>query len=214
MTICADRKRADFTLIEVMLALAILGLLGLVLATSLGIFIDGYRRNQLAAAELERNLAIDRFANTVLAQAVPCLWIDRDAGETKTLFSGDYDELWVAAVRPADAGGAFLFVRLYVEEEELRCDWSRTPLAHWQEIGRQKFTTETVAAGVERIEFRYAAFEDDEIAWHNFWSEDDREEDIPRAIELIVHSSDGSTERWLRRRAGVGDNTVFSTGGD
>ncbi len=205
-------RNNHFTLVEIVLALTILAMLGVIVGTSLNIFLRGYQRSQKAAAELERNLTLDRFADGVLARSIAFHWHSDDTLTDELVFRGDYEELWLSTLRPADRenGGAFLFGRLYVENDELRFDYSEVPLLPWMEIDRQRYATETLATNVERIAFRYAEREDDEIVWYEEWNEDDHP-DIPLAIQLEVFFRDNTSERWLRRAPGATGNSTLGT---
>ena len=153
-----QRSRRGFSLLEMMAAMAIFSLVGLIIGTSLAAFSRSWRQAQKIGSELERNQAIDRLAETVFRGAVPFLWPDEDKGEDRYVFQGKSDELYLTALgRTRSGGDAFRFVRLYRDGDELLCDWSTEPLLPWLELEAQKFKTEKLASGVRNIYFKYGA---------------------------------------------------------
>lgn len=207
-----QRSRRGFSLLEMMAAMAIFSLVGLIIGTSLAAFSRSWRQAQKIGSELERNQAIDRLAETVFRGAVPFRWPDRDKGEDRYVFQGESDELYLTALNRTRSGGdAFRFVRLYRDGEELLCDWSTEPLLPWLELEAQKFKTEKLASGVRNIYFKYGAEgqSDAAVDWYDDWNEDELE-GIPMAIQLTIEWKDGTKERWLRRTAGTSGNTALA----
>ncbi len=202
-------KEQGFSLVEMVAAIAILALVGLLIGTSVNIFYRSYSQAQKIGNELRRNQAIDRIAEGYFANAVPFPW-QNDQDETKYVFLGDYSELFLTALRRtyAESTGALRFIRLYVDGDELKCDYSSTPLLPWKSMGDQKYDTEVIATGVRRISFQYAEINDGVIEWTDTWVEDDHN-GIPLAIQITVEWADGTKERWLRRTAGSSGNSTY-----
>lgn len=209
------RGSRGFSLLEMMAAMAIFSLVGLIIGTSLAAFTRSWRQAQKVGSELERNQAIDRVAETLFRGAVPFLWPDTDRGEDRYVFQGETDELYLTALgRTRSGADAFRFVRLYREGEELLCDWSTEPLLPWEDLTAQKYKTEKIASGVQEIYFKYAAEgqSDEAVDWYDDW-DDEEQEGIPLAIQLTIEWRDGTRERWLRRTAGTSGNTALSVSG-
>ncbi len=205
-------SRHSFTLLELMAAMAIFSLVGLIIGTSLSAFARSWRSAQKVSAELERNQAIDHLVETMFRGAIPFMWPDEDEGEDRYVFQGKSDELYITSLSRTHSGNdAFRFVRLYRDGEELLCDWSTVPLLPWLELETQKYQTDKIASGVQEITFRYAADgqSNDPIDWYEEWDEDELE-GIPLAIQLTIEWTDGTSERWLRRTAGTSGNTALA----
>lgn len=206
------RGSRGFSLLEMMAAMAIFSLVGLIVGTSLAAFTRSWRQAQKVGSELERNQAIDRLVETLFRGAVPFLWPDTDRGEDRYVFQGESDELYIAALgRTRSGADAFRFARIYREDDALMCDWSTEPLLPWEDLTSQKYKTEKIADGVQEIYFKYAAEgqSDEAVDWYDDW-DDEELEGIPLAIQLTIEWRDGSRERWLRRTAGTSGNTALS----
>lgn len=219
-------RKKSFTLMELVVSMAILALVGAVIASSLGIFINTYARSQKAEKDLQRNLAIDRAANTLFAGAIPFRWTNDDSevqeNDGDVVFSGEFNELWLSSIGQANPEhGAFVFARIYLENGDLCIDSSPYPLLPWDEIESQNFTREVLAGNVAEVEFRYAAIDPDDpdnIIWYENWEESSELsdsgniEEIPAAISMHCIFEDGSELSWLRRTAGTSATGRYSTG--
>lgn len=203
------RPQAGFTLLEVIVATGILALLGLLIGMSVNTFHRSYMQAQKVGNELQRNQVIDRLVDSYFANAVPFEWDDENL-ETHYVFSGLPDELYLTSIRRAYAkdASAIWFIRLYCENETLKCDYSPFPLLPWIDLEDQNFTTEVIATGVSAISFLYAEKKEDEIQWVSEWVEEEHD-GIPLAIQITVEWTDGTKERWLRRTAGSSSNSTF-----
>ena len=82
-------REQGFSLVEMVAAIAILALVGLLIGTSVNIFYRSYSQAQKIGSELRRNQAIDRIAEGYLANAVPFPWLNEQS-ETKYVFLGEY----------------------------------------------------------------------------------------------------------------------------
>ncbi|MBO5763424.1 MAG: hypothetical protein J6R85_06085 [Lentisphaeria bacterium] len=202
--------RRNFSLIEVIVATALLSLVGMIIGVSIHTFHRSYDKAQKVAQWLERNQAIDRIAENALKSIVPFHWLNTETGETELVFQGDEEELWLTAMNRAYGDqGAFRFIRLYVEDEKLYCDYSKTPLLPWKELIDQKYETELITDGVAMVTFQYAEYDEDGmLTWLDLWDEEEKT-GLPLAIQMTVEWTDGTKERWMRRTAGTSTNTEY-----
>ncbi len=194
---------------EMITAVAILAVVGLLIGSSIHIFYKSYSNAQRIGTELKRNQAIDRIADNYFANAVPFTWQNENL-ESKYVFMGDVNELYLTALRRTygDTGSALWFLRLYRDGEQLKCDYSPTPILPWKDLPVHKFRTEIISDGVREISFKYAESRDSKIEWEEVWNEDDHN-GIPLAIQMTVEWTDGTIERWLRRTAGSSGNSTY-----
>lgn len=207
------RRRRDFTLIEMVVAAALLALTGMIAAVVVQTFARSYAKAQKAGGLLERNQALDRIAEDCLRSAVPFTWPDDDSGSDELVFDGGENELHLTALNRSHGGrGALRFVRIYQEDDRLLCDYSFTPFVPWKELDDQDYETELICGDVLQVTFSYAAYDDDdELKWYESWDPDEHD-GLPTAIQMTVEWRDGTKERWLRRTAGASFNTEYLSG--
>ena len=202
-----------FTLAELMVSMALLALVGTIVATALGIFLNSYKTAQKVEKELQRNLAVDGFADSVLARAVPFTWPDREDGDTeKIVFNGEPDEMLLCALRPVRGSGGLIFARVYQDDSRLMADYSFTPLLPWLDMSGQKFRSEVLAENLDRVEFHYAVIDregDEPPEWYENWEDAGVDDGIPDAVAMTCFFGDGTKVSWLRRASGVSGTSAF-----
>lgn len=202
------KTESGFSLLEMIAATAIMALVALLVGTLINIFYRSYMQAQCIGTELSRNQAIDRIADAFIANAVPFEWRN-DNLENNFVFKGETNELWLTALRRSYGDDSALwFIRLYQDGDDLKCDYSPTPLLPWLDINDHQYKTETISSNVRSISLLYAEIRDQKIEWLDTWDEDDHEA-IPLAIQLKIEWQDGSVERWLRRTAGSSSNSTY-----
>lgn len=212
MTTRAKRIKA-FTLLEVVVATSLLSLVGMLIAMSVSSLQRSWEHGRKVATRLERNLAIDRIAETVMRSMVDFRWPNEETGSDELVFLGEADELWVTAQNRSYGGrSAFRFARLYLEGSDLMCDYSETPFLPWLDLKDQQFETEKIASGVSALTFRYATENSDgELEWEETWDTDEHDE-LPLAVQMKIDWLDGTSQTWLRRQAGTSYNTELLPG--
>ena len=205
-------RRRRFTLIELVVAMAIMMLVAVIIGVSAATFYNGLRRAQRATAKLEEYIAIDRIWDNLVRNMVPFKWVDDD-GESRFIFEGETEQIRFVALQRlyGDDPGALLFVKIFVEDENLVAEYSDYPRPQWDEEDESReWKREVIARGVKLITFQYAELDEgeDEIRWEEYWDEDTHAA-IPLAVRMTVEWLDGTTEYWLRRTAGAGRNTTL-----
>jgi len=208
-------NRQNFTLIEMVVAMAVMMMVAMIIASAGKIFYDGYNRAVRATGRLREYMAIDRIWDGAVRNAVPFKWVDSE-GVSRFVFEGEQDTLIFTALRRADdqAPGALIFIRLRLEEEELVAYYSYYPRPPWDDEydeDPQYFTREVIASNIAAVTFQYAEVgesEEEEIEWFDVWEEDEHAA-IPLAIRMTVEWKDGRKEYWLRRTAGTSLHSSF-----
>ena len=211
------RIRHSFTLVEMVVAMAIMMMVAMIVGTAGKLFYDGYNYAQRSTSRLKEYMAIDRLWDGAVRNAVPFKWTDEE-NVSRFVFEGKNDTVMFTSLRRADgdAPGALIFVRIKLEEDELVAYYSYYPRPPWNDEFNENpefFTREVIAANVANVSFQYAEVgEDDEteIEWFDEWDEDEHAA-IPLAIRMTVEWKDGRKEYWLRRTAG---NSLHSSFGD
>lgn len=210
------RRRHSFTLVEVVVAMAIMTVVGLIIGSASAIFYNSYRRSVENGERLREFLAIDRICDTGIRNMVPFRWRDAN-NESRFVFAGETERLLFTALRRADGDtpGGLIFIRLSLEETDLVAEYAFYPRLPWAEeedegeIG--EFRREVLARNVSSVSFLYAeeSGEDDHsLEWLEVWEEEEHDA-IPLAIQMTVEWLDGTREQWLRRAAGVSGRSRF-----
>ena len=213
-------KISRFTLIELIISMAILMAVTGIIAMASKSFYDGYDRSAKVTRRLKEYMAIDNIMDVHVRNMIPFQWND-DNGNTRFVFSGETNKLHFTTLRRSygNRPGSLIFIRLFVEENQLIAEYSTTPRLPWKEDDEENmpFTREVIAENIDEITFTYAESatgEEDEdgtgIRWEENWAEDEHAA-IPLAIRMQVKWSDGTTEYWLRRVAGIAKDSTFGT---
>ena len=206
------RTEHPFTLVEMVVAMAVMLMVAMIIGSAGKVFYDGYHRAVKTSARLKEYMAIDRLWDGAVRNAVPFKWRDED-NESRFVFEGKEDELLFTALRRADGNtpSALIFIRLKLEEEELVAYYSFYPRPPWDDElndDPENFTREVIATNVSSVTFQYAEEGEEEIEWFETWEEEEHNA-IPLAIRMTVEWNDGRKEYWLRRTAGTSLNSNF-----
>ena len=205
--------RNSFTLIELVVAMAIMIVVALIIATAGHTFYNAYSRSLKASKKLKTYMAIDRIWDTCVRNMVPFQWKD-DEGVSRLVFEGTENTLLFTALRRAhgDDPNGLIFIKLEVENSRLIARSSFYPMRFWleDEVTDQKIEKEILAEQVKEITFEYAEAGEEagEIEWLESWEEDEHAA-IPLAVRMKVEWLDGTVEYWLRRTAGVDARSTF-----
>ena len=202
--------RRYFTLFEVVVAMMVMGVVAMIIGTAGATFYNGYRRSVSNVEHLECCIMIDRIFDTLIRNAVPFKWPDED-NTSRLVFNGTADTLLFTALRRSYGGdsGAIVFVRLFVEDDQLIAAYSSSPMLPWSEDDEQGVEREVIAKNVASVTFQYAEFdEDNAIEWQESWEEEEHDT-LPLAVRMTVEWLDGRKEYWLRRTAGNSQESTF-----
>lgn len=202
----ANRMRAcSYTLLEVVVALAIFAAAMSLVGMGVGTAVGSWERIGKAKARLSERLVLDCVANGVLRNAIPFTWLDRDTRKELPVFRGDREFLRVAArswIGDASEGG-MRFATIEAKDGKLIVRHSKIPMADGSpEPG--DCMEELVASNVSGVSFKYADRDKDrQLVWLDDWDDGDNQ-NLPLAIQMTVEWRDGTSESWLRRTAGSG----------
>ena len=192
------KRKHDFTLVELVCAMLVMMVVGLVIASAGSSFYNGYRRSAEATARLKELMAIDRIWDSALVNMLPFKWKD-DNNESRYVFEGKNDELLLTTLRRVYGNdpSALLFIRFKVEDEKLIVIYSDYPLLPWEDEEPSAVTrTEVIAENVSHISFQYAEqTEENEIEWFEEWEEEEHN-NLPLAIRMTVEWKNGTKEYW------------------
>ena len=196
-------REAGFTLLEVVLAVAIFSVASLLIVATLFSMQRSWSRIKRQAGQLKTYQGIDRVVDYAVRNSVPFKW--RDSGlKDRLIFKGDSDELILAYLHRVTniKQGGIRFIKLFVENGKLIAFYRHTPILYWlNENLESTCQKEVIADGVENISFLYADREANGITWSDDWNEE-IEKNIPLGIQMTIKFKDGRKISWLRRTAG------------
>ena len=208
-------RRSNFTLMELVAAAGIMLAVAGIIAFASRSFYRALASAERVSAQLQVYLNIDQVMDGCFRNMIPFNWETTDVNDdTFQVFMGEPDWIHFTTLRRSydDAGGNLFFVRVYVDDrtDELVAEYSKFPRLPWYDDDEDimPYDREVLATNVDRISFLYAGAEDSTIIWLDEW---DREEYdfIPLAVQMTVEWKDGTEERWLRRTAASGGNSVY-----
>lgn len=213
-------RKSAFTLIELIISMGILMAVTGIVAMASKSFYDGYERSAKVTRRLKEYMAIDNLMDVHVRNLIPFEWKD-DNGNSRFVFSGEEHKLHFTTLRRSygKRAGSLIFIRIFVEENQLIAEYSTLPRLPWKEDDEENmpYEREVIAENVEEITFSYAekAAEDEDedgtgISWKENWPEDEHAAP-PLAIRMHLKWSDGTSEYWLRRVAGVAKDSTFGT---
>lgn len=206
-----------FTLVELAAALTVAGFVILITGTAAMSFWKTWEASSALTARLDEYRRIDTVMDTLVRNAVPFNWTDRDGSNDTSsdlLFDGQEDSLFFTTIRRAYAGseGSLLFIRIRLEEGDLVADCSLFPRFPWLDRDDEDmpWTREVLARNVRSVSFLYADRNDNgELEWEEAEWDREAKNNLPLAVRMTVIWEDGSEESWLRRTAGSGASSVF-----
>ncbi len=207
-------KYCKFTLIELVVAIAILVMIAAIVGISGTAFYRGYERTLKVTTRLKQFMAIDNLMDTHIRNMIPFVWADEDNVE-QLVFDGEENRIHFATLRRSygDTPGSLIFIRVFVEDEKLLAEYSLYPRLPWLEDGDESmpYTTEVIAENVRSVTFNYAEESTESEGDVEFLDEYRQEDNVslPLAILMKVEFTDGTTEQWLRRVAGVSRDSTF-----
>ncbi|MDD5727520.1 MAG: prepilin-type N-terminal cleavage/methylation domain-containing protein, partial [Victivallales bacterium] len=194
------RSESGFTILEVVLALAIFAMASLLTGSTLYAMQRSWRQIKKQSAYLKTCQTVDRVVDYAVRNAVPFKWRDQNL-KASLVFKGDPEELILSYLHRVSSleDGGIRFIRFCLEDGNLAVYYRQTPILYWLnedlETGCRK---EIIAREVEGISFLYADRNADSLNWQDDWNEEN-EKNIPLAIQMTICFKDGRKVSWLRQ---------------
>jgi type II secretion system protein J len=198
-----NKREAGFTLFEMVLAVAIFSMVGLLIGSILFSVQRSWSRIRKHAAELDSFQKIDRVVDYAFRNAIPFKWTDNNLKESQ-IFQGEPESIILAYLHRINnpKAGGIRFIKLFVQDGRLIAQYRKTPILFWNDEPRvERVKQEVLAKNVKDISFVYADREGDEIIWFDDWDEEQKKQ-IPLAIQMTIEFDNGTKELWLRRTSG------------
>ena len=188
-----DRAANGFTLVEMLIALAIFGMLTAAGVALLGVTARTHETSERLLADVAEMRRAGALLNADLAQAAPRLWRD-GAGRSQRAFAGGAGNAPVLLVFVRHGwdngdGGSIQRVGYRLREGRLE------RLSFRSVDGGSTAIAVTVLDGVTALRLRYR---DEEGSWLDQWAPSDRTL-LPQAVELLTSSGAQGTvlQRFL-----------------
>ena len=223
------KSRHNFTLIEVLVAMLLLGLLMLGLFLASGGITTSWQKVSKSNQKFYELVQIEKVLDNSLPNIVPFIWRDAEIPTDRiACFTGEQDAISFTCLHKPNnlSDGAIRFMAIILEEDELVAYYKNRPYIDLEELASEydagKVERTVLAVNVEEIRFSYANAEEDadeeEIVWEDIWDNDDEERfDVPLAVRIDITwepesgEDTGFTETFLYRTAG---NSQFQRWGD
>lgn len=193
------RTERYFSLIEIIVAFAILSLLATLISTVLFSVQKSWSRIQENTALLEDMVKLDRIANNVFRNAVPFYWPDEN-NKNRQIFKGKSDSVRLAYLHRINSEheNGIRFIELFLRRNKLVARYRDYPI---MEENPEHCMEEILISNIQKLEFRYAERSNNEVVW-NCEFDEVAAENIPLAIRMTITFEDGETVDFLRRTAG------------
>ena len=198
-------KLRFFTLVEIILASFIFSTIMVMVSMSFYTVQQTFVKVDKFNTRIDQLQAIDRICDTVIKNMVPFKWKNRDSLKVQQVFKGESNETIFAYLHRVNdvKEGGLRFVKIYLENQEVKVQYRKYPILHWGE-NDTNLKTEIIAKGVKELTFLYIDTKSGsqyELEWDDSWDEDSNP-NIPLAVQMKIEWNNGKSEVWLRRVAG------------
>ena len=196
------KSQRGFTLIEVILALTIFALMGMVLYGAFSLGHSAVEKSQRSFDNNQKVRAVDELVGSYIRSAYPYRSSPQDA---TLLFEGEPAELtFVSSFSLAMGGRGMAKVRLFWEGDERRAGVLRleeeTPvrvLSEEESEGNQGIRNSLVVReGVKEFRITYLDPQSEEEKWEERWDARERST-LPRAIRLHYLTKENREVQWV-----------------
>jgi type II secretory pathway component PulJ len=183
-----QRRRDDgFSLLDMLVALVLMGLIGVLLSGLAGQFGSIRQARANAAVEAELDAALTYVAN-VVEQAMPLPLLAAD-GLRGPHFRGDVRQLEFVAVQRRGTTAHGLRETAFLVDEEggervfVQDSWPRRAVPDMRQSGALRVP---IVAGVDAVRFAYLMSDTGDLAWLDEWAST---EHLPLAVRVTLGSS-------------------------
>jgi general secretion pathway protein J len=186
-----NKQPQGFTLIEILVSLSLLGIVFLLLFSSLYTANKSWIAGEKKISNNDESRLVALFLRRQISQALPITWVNN--GKSKLLFKGNENILSFTSTLPAHrAGGGLNLITIEVEQTEdesnLYIKYQPVASGSYSDNGEYKNNNALLISNVENIEFSYfGSNEKNQTAeWHSEWID---ENVMPNLIRVKINSS-------------------------
>ena len=200
------RKRSNFTLLEVMIAIGLFAVLAITCVSLMTTLTGSLAAQQERSAHVDKLVSLDKTLKKMFTNMVQFTWRDQD-NERLPHFLGTSDSIRFAYLNRVNnlQDGGLRFVDIYVDDEaRLVARYQNRPYRNAEEINEDAYFS-VLAENVDSIMFNYASVEEERssseyLEWLQEWS--DERLDIPLAVMITINWTTNGSETFLWRTAG------------
>jgi len=190
------RNQEGFTLLEALVAVALLGLLSAALAGGLRFGVDAWARGSAHSDQLSRTTVVQGLLRRVVGEAYP-YFLSNDPTRPYVDFEGTSESLTLLASTPVVLGGVGRSrFRLSVAKHDGLSDLVMTSQAELAAADAPSTVEKkTLLAGTASVEFAYFGKGRSEAnaQWHDRWT---GQSALPQLIQIQVRFPEGDTRLW------------------
>lgn len=189
-------NEAGFTLVELLVALALFSLLVTLLFDNVRFGLRAWQNGNVNAERFERSMISQDLLRRMIGNLYPMIVPDA-AMQPRVDFDGTKETINFLGNAPAVAsgGGRFRF-KVFVERRQDQADLVMTSRPELADPSDKSMTAKTLLlAGVDQAEFSYfgEAKSERSLQWNDNWT---KRSDIPRLVRVRVAFGPGSAAVW------------------
>lgn len=200
------RKRSNFTLLEVMIAIGLFAVLAITCVSLMTTLTGSLATQQEKSTQVDKLVSLDKTLKKMFTNMVQFTWRDQD-NERLPHFLGTSESIRFAYLNRVNnlQDGGLRFVDIYVDDEaRLVARYQNRPYRNAEEINEDAYFS-VLAENVDSIIFNYASVEEERssseyLEWLQEWS--DERLDIPLAVMITINWTTNGSETFLWRTAG------------
>ena len=190
------RRQAGFTLIEMVVAMALLGAMMLLLYSGLTFGLRGWDAADVSGRRTADRRIAENFLRREISETFPMRF--KDAMVLKLAFEGKEDSLRFASARPAGLSAAGLsLVGITLEDDRVKRTRSLVMRRAMPDDDAKDFAPleradrTVLFEGLDRVQFEYFGSENDftDPEWSQEWEHAGR---IPQLIRVRIRAADGT----------------------
>ena len=199
----ANKRQRGFTLIEILIAMTLLGLLMAMLFGGLRLGTRAWEASDVRSADLARLEAVQGFIRRALTGAYPLAGTGDDDAKRKITFTGGAEAVAFTALMPAHFGvGGFYTITLAVEDgvDDKRLVFRRQLYRSGDEgasppAGADEEKEKVLLDGISKAEFSYfgIADTDETPSWQDQWRD---QKSLPDLVRFSVSFADKDKRAW------------------
>jgi general secretion pathway protein J len=189
-------SEAGFTLVELLVALALFSLLATLLFDNVRLGLHAWKHGSAHAEHFEHSMVSQDLMRRMIGNIYPMLVTDGGT-QPRIDFDGARDAIGFLGNAPivASGGGRFRY-RFFVERQRERSDLVLSSTPELADPQGMSMTTRTLLlSDIDRAEFSYfgEAGAERSVQWHDSWTQ---RSDMPKLVRVRVAFRSGDARLW------------------